>query len=88
MATYLGTMFTMLYCSYPNYNSAKWVFTNTTISSGWSSQPLAWTLCFVNSLYGFLGTDAGVHMTEEIPKPAINGPKVIVSITTTLAKLR
>lgn len=79
MTTYVVTVVTMLLCSYPEYNSPRWVFTDTTISSGWSSHPLAWTLCFVNSLYGFLGTDTGVHMAEEIPKPAVNVPKVIVS---------
>jgi choline transport protein len=78
LATYLVTMITMLVCSYPNYNSAKWVFTDTTISTGWTSHPYTWTLCFVNSLYGFLGTDSGAHMAEEIPNPSINGPKVIV----------
>ncbi|CAG9952963.1 unnamed protein product [Clonostachys rosea f. rosea IK726] len=78
LATYLVTMITMLVCSYPNYNSAKWVFTDTTISTGWTSHPYTWTLCFVNSLYGFLGTDSGAHMAEEIPNPSINGPKVII----------
>lgn len=78
LATYLVTIITMLVCSYPNYNSAKWVFTDTTISTGWTSHPYTWMLCFVNSLYGFLGTDSGAHMTEEIPNPSINGPKVIV----------
>ncbi|CAH0027194.1 unnamed protein product [Clonostachys rhizophaga] len=78
LATYLVTIITMLVCSYPNYNSAKWVFTDTTISTGWTSHPYTWMLCFVNSLYGFLGTDSGAHMTEEIPNPSINGPKVII----------
>ncbi|KAI9036782.1 amino acid permease [Aspergillus affinis] len=78
MGTFFVTMALMLYFSYPNYNSAQWVFTDTTISSGWDSHILAWLLCLVNSLYGFLGTDAGVHMTEEIPNPSVNGPKVIM----------
>ncbi|KAF0328499.1 amino acid permease [Colletotrichum asianum] len=78
MATLVVTTITMLYCSYPNYNSARWVFTDNTISSGWDSYSLAWMLCFVNNLYGFLGTDAGVHMTEEIPNPTVTAPKVII----------
>lgn len=80
MATLVVTTITMLFCSYPNYNSARWVFTDNTISSGWESHSLAWVLCFVNNLYGFLGTDAGVHMTEEIPNPTVTAPKVIVGI--------
>ncbi|KAF9878051.1 amino acid permease [Colletotrichum karsti] len=72
------TTATMLACSYPNYNSAKWVFTDDTVSSGWTNRPLALVFCFINSLYGFLGTDAGVHMTEEIPNPAATAPKVIL----------
>ncbi|VUC25521.1 unnamed protein product [Clonostachys rosea] len=78
LATYFVTMITMLVCSYPNYNSFEWVFKDTAISTGWTSHPYAWTLCFVNSLYGFLGTDSGAHMTEEIPNPSVNGPKVII----------
>lgn len=74
-------MLVMLACTYPNYRSAKEVFTDHTVHNGLDNQPLAWILCFVNSLYGFLGTDAGVHMTEEIPNPSVNGPKVIVSNT-------
>ncbi|EQB54870.1 amino acid permease [Colletotrichum gloeosporioides Cg-14] len=78
MATLVVTTITMLFCSYPNYNLARWVFTDNTISSGWESHSLAWVLCFVNNLYGFLGTDAGVHMTEEIPNPTVTAPKVII----------
>ncbi|KAL0931501.1 amino acid transporter [Colletotrichum truncatum] len=78
ISTFTITTATLLFCSYPNYNSAKWVFTDITISSGWSSHPLAWVLCFVNSLYGFLGTDAGVHMSEELPSPSSNAPKIIL----------
>lgn len=73
-------MAALLGCSYPNYRSAKEVFTDDTIHSGVGNHPIAWILCFVNSLYGYLGTDAGVHMVEEIPNPSVNGPKVIVRL--------
>lgn len=73
-------MLTMLACSYPNYRSEKEVFLDDTNYSGWQNRGVSWTLCFVNSLYGFLGTDAGVHMSEEIPNPSVDAPKVIVSV--------
>ncbi|EXJ86859.1 hypothetical protein A1O3_03813 [Capronia epimyces CBS 606.96] len=78
LITFMVTMTVMLACSYPHYRSARDVFTDDTVHSGWHNRGLAWTLCFVNSLYGFLGTDAGVHMVEEMPDPSVNGPKVIL----------
>jgi hypothetical protein len=35
-------------------------------------------LCLLNNKYGFMGTDAGAHLAEEVPSPSINAPKVIV----------
>jgi choline transport protein len=35
-------------------------------------------LCLLNNTYGFMGTDAGAHLAEEVPSPSINAPKVIV----------
>ena len=88
-------MITILTCAAPNFQSAKFVFSDTTNSTGWSNDGLAFLLCIVNALYGFLGrlnyliglsqthrtagVDCGAHLCEEIPNPTINVPKVIVS---------
>lgn len=68
----------MLTCAAPNYQSSAWVFRDTSNTTGWDSDGLAFILCILNALYGFLGTDAGAHMCEEIPNPTVNVPKVIV----------
>ncbi|MBV36906.1 MAG: hypothetical protein CMP47_15870 [Rickettsiales bacterium] len=72
------TMITILACAAPNFQSASFVFADTTNSTGWSNDGLAFLLCTVNALYGFLGVDCGAHLCEEIPNPTINVPKVIM----------
>jgi choline transport protein len=44
------------------------------------SKGILFILCLLNSTYGFMGSDAGAHMAEEIPSPSINVPKIIVSL--------
>lgn len=44
------------------------------------SKGILFMLCLLNSTYGFMGSDAGAHMAEEIPSPSINVPKIIVSL--------
>ncbi|KAB8229508.1 amino acid/polyamine transporter I [Aspergillus alliaceus] len=78
LATFIISVAAMLAGSYPNYRPARWVFTDVTDSTGWGGNGVSLIFCFINALYGFLGTDAGVHMTEEIPNPSVNGPKVIL----------
>jgi len=78
--TMMVTMITILACAAPNFQSAKFVFSDTTNSTGWSNDGLAFLLCTMNALYGFLGVDCGAHLCEEIPNPTVNVPKVIVSI--------
>lgn len=81
-------MITILSCANPNYADAKFVFTDTTNSTGWSNDGLAFLLCMVNALYGFLGVDCGAHLCEEIPNPTVNVPKVIVRRDLCLQKRR
>ena len=53
--TLVVTMITILTCAAPNFQSAKFVFSDTTNSTGWSNDGIAFLLCIVNALYGFLG---------------------------------
>jgi choline transport protein len=53
--TLVVTMITILACAAPNFQSAKFVFADTTNSTGWSNDGLAFLLCIANALYGFLG---------------------------------
>ncbi|KIX04567.1 uncharacterized protein Z518_05437 [Rhinocladiella mackenziei CBS 650.93] len=76
--TMVVTIITILACAAPNYQSAKFVFSDTTNSTGWSNDGLAFLLCMVNALYGFLGVDCGAHLCEELPNPTVNVPKVIM----------
>ncbi|KIW10678.1 hypothetical protein PV08_11642 [Exophiala spinifera] len=76
--TMVVTMITILACAAPNYQPASFVFGDTTNSTGWSNDGLAFLLCTVNALYGFLGVDCGAHLCEEIPNPTVNVPKVIM----------
>ncbi|KAI1630202.1 amino acid/polyamine transporter I [Exophiala viscosa] len=78
LTTLVITMITILACAAPNYQSASFVFGDTTNSTGWDSNGLAFLLCMVNALYGFLGVDCGAHLCEEIPNPTVNVPKVIM----------
>ena len=73
------SMITILACAAPNFSSTRLVFGDTTNSTGWSNDGLAFLLCIANALYGFLGVDCGAHLCEEIPNPTVNVPKVIVS---------
>ncbi|KIW66840.1 hypothetical protein, variant 1 [Phialophora macrospora] len=76
--TLVVTMITILACAAPNFQTAKFVFSDTTNSTGWSNDGLAFLLCIANALYGFLGVDCGAHLCEEIPRPTVNVPKVIM----------
>ena len=72
------TIVTILACASPNYQNRSWVFGDTTNSTGWENKGLLFILCLLNNAYGFMGTDAGAHLSEEIPNPMVNVPKVIV----------
>jgi choline transport protein len=80
LTTYFVTIITILACAAPNFRSGTWVFSDTTNSTGWDNNGLAFIFCTMNALYGYLGLDAGAHLCEEIPNPTVNVPKVIVSL--------
>jgi choline transport protein len=73
-----ATIITILVCAAPNFQKASWVFGDVTDASGWDNKGLLFLLCLLNNAYGFMGTDAGAHLSEEIPNPMVNVPKVIV----------
>lgn len=73
-----ATTITLLVSSRRTRASAKWVFTDTTNSTGWASDGFAFLLSISNAVYAFLGTDAGAHLCEEIHNPGKTVPKVIV----------
>ncbi|KAJ5175040.1 uncharacterized protein N7482_000917 [Penicillium canariense] len=74
----VASIVTLLACASPGYQSAQRVFTDMTNSTGWPNDGFAFLLCILNSLYGYLGVDCGAHLCEEIPKPTVNVPKVII----------
>ncbi|CEI70466.1 hypothetical protein FVEN_g1028 [Fusarium venenatum] len=61
-----------------NSASSKFIFTDTTNRTGWSSDGFAFTLAVGNAVYAFLGSDCAAHLCEEIPNPARNVPKVMI----------
>jgi choline transport protein len=61
-----------------NHASAKFIFTDTTNNSGWSSGGWAFMLAIGNAVFSYLGSDCGAHMCEEIPNPGKNVPIVIL----------
>lgn len=65
---------TVLACASPRYNSAEFVFGGFINTSGWPDG-IAWMLGLLQGSLGLTGFDAVAHMIEEIPDPAIQGPK-------------
>lgn len=73
-----ATAITLFVCARNRYPSSYEIFADTTNSTGWSSDGLAYLLCLSNAVYSFLGTDAAAHLCEEIPNPGRNVPKVML----------
>ncbi|OQU95641.1 hypothetical protein CLAIMM_01823 [Cladophialophora immunda] len=73
-----ATIITILVCAAPNFQKASWVFGDITDASGWDTKGLLFLLCLLNNAHGFMGTDAGAHLSGEIPNPMVNVPKAIV----------
>jgi choline transport protein len=73
-----ATFITLLVCSRHHYPPASFIFTDTTNSTGWSSDGFAFLLAIANAVYSFLGTDAAAHLCEEIPNPGKNVPRVML----------
>ncbi|KAI1100944.1 amino acid transporter [Jackrogersella minutella] len=58
-------------------NDARYVFTEFQNETGWSDG-MAWILGLLQSALSLIGFDAALHMTEEMPSPAIDAPRAIL----------
>ncbi|KAG2024761.1 hypothetical protein GB937_003460 [Aspergillus fischeri] len=68
---------TVLACASPNYNSAKFVFTDFINETGWPDG-VAWLLGLLQGGLGVTGFDGVAHMIEEIPRASVVGPKIMI----------
>ena len=76
--TLSSTMLTLFIVSRNAHADASFIFTDTTTSSGWSSNGWAFMLAVGNAVYSFLGSDCSAHLCEEIENPAKMVPRVII----------
>ncbi|KLT39143.1 gaba permease [Cutaneotrichosporon oleaginosum] len=67
-----------LACARGRYQPPGEVFAQWTNETGWPDG-MAFILGLLQSVFGLTGFDAATHMIEEMPKPAINAPRVMVS---------
>ncbi|KAI8629942.1 choline transport protein [Xylariaceae sp. FL1651] len=58
-------------------NDAHFVFADFQNETGWSDG-LAWILGLLQSALSLIGFDAALHMTEEMPNPAVDAPRAII----------
>ncbi|KAI0017029.1 choline transport protein [Xylariomycetidae sp. FL0641] len=58
-------------------NGAGFVFTDFENTTGWADG-MAWILGLLQSALSLIGFDAALHMTEEMPRPAVDAPRAIL----------
>ncbi|KAI1465941.1 amino acid transporter [Daldinia caldariorum] len=58
-------------------NGADFVFAEFQNETGWSDG-MAWILGLLQSALSLIGFDAALHMTEEMPRPAVDAPRAII----------
>ncbi|KAI0377270.1 amino acid transporter [Hypomontagnella monticulosa] len=58
-------------------NDAHFVFAEFENETGWSDG-MAWILGLLQSALSLIGFDAALHMTEEMPHPAVDAPRAIL----------
>ena len=58
-------------------NNARFVFANFQNETGWPDG-LAWILGLLQSALSLIGFGAVLHMTEEMPTPAIDAPRAMM----------
>lgn len=46
--------------------------------TGWKSIGLAWLLGLLQSAFAFVGFDITIHISEEMPNPGKEGPKLML----------
>lgn len=69
---------TVLACATPNYQPASFVFGGFINESGWPDG-LAWLLGLLQGAFALTGFDSVAHMCEEIPRPEIEGPRIMLA---------
>ncbi|PBP18914.1 hypothetical protein BUE80_DR010388 [Diplocarpon rosae] len=77
IAGFVVITITVLACASPHYTSAEYVFTEFINETGWPAC-IAWLLGLLQGGLGLIGFDAVAHMVEEIPNPAVEGPKIMI----------
>ena len=63
-------------------NTASFVFTEVSNSSGWSNGGVSWLVGLLSSVYPLLGYDAACHLAEEMPHASRNVPLAMVGSVT------
>ncbi|KAJ4340945.1 hypothetical protein N0V95_007347, partial [Ascochyta clinopodiicola] len=63
-------------------NTAAFVFTEVSNSSGWSNDGVSWLVGLLSSVYPLLGYDAAVHLAEEMPHASRNVPLAMIGSVT------
>jgi len=73
-----STMITLFVVARNNHASPSFMFTDTTSQSGWSNEGFTFLLAVGNAVFGYMGSDCGAHLCEEIANPSKHVPKVIM----------
>ncbi|KAK4150829.1 amino acid/polyamine transporter I [Chaetomidium leptoderma] len=70
---------TVLACAAPEhrYQSGSFVYGDFINHTGWPDG-LAWLLGLLQGAFALTGFDATVHMIEEIPRPQVEGPRIML----------
>ncbi|KAK1925230.1 amino acid/polyamine transporter I [Papiliotrema laurentii] len=74
--TSLALVMTLFATASPKASGA-FVFGGLYNVSGWDSMVIAWLLGILQSAFSFLGFDIVYHISEELPNPRREGPKVV-----------
>ncbi|PSR82853.1 amino acid/polyamine transporter I [Coniella lustricola] len=78
LAGFVIISITVLACGSPNYQSGSFVFGGFINQSGWPDG-LSWLLGLLQGAFALTGFDATIHMIEEIPRPQIEGPRIMIA---------
>lgn len=68
---------TILACASPDYQSGDFVYRTFINTTGWPDG-IAWLLGLLQGGLGLIGCDSVAHLVEEIPRPSIVGPKIMI----------
>ncbi|KAK3935384.1 amino acid/polyamine transporter I [Diplogelasinospora grovesii] len=68
---------TVLACAAPSYQEGAFVYGSFTNTTGWPDG-LSWLLGLLQGAFALTGFDATIHMIEEIPRPQIQGPQIML----------